>query len=256
MKKITKLTHIIVFSSMCAIVTGCASTKITQEPIKIAGVNQPNSVVNQIKDERSMVKVSVSTVTDSELATIVCNNAETYLSENNYSVTKGDADLYLKLDIDESVYDQAGEYVILDGTLSNVLTTSNKSEILARMPEASVRSNRTLGDKAARKEIARKLSDELNAWMGKEISPEVLGIEARSVSIYMRNSNESKDSIYISNFIEKVAKLDGVIDVTLIKHDTIKRNFVINIVLRASKFPEGITNKIMVTYPELKLNFK
>lgn len=256
MKKLTKLTNAVVFCSFCLLATGCASTKILPPQAPDSGNDEPKDMVNQIIDERSLVKIAVSSANDSELASIICDNAESYLAQNNYAVTKGEADLYLKLKVEESVYDQAGEYVILDGSLSNVLTTNDKSEILARMPELSVRSDRTLGDKAARKEIAKKLSSKLDTWMEKEISPECLGIESRNVSIFLRSRRESKDTNYVTDFINKVEKLDGVLDVTLIKHDINTRNFVINVVFKESEFPTGITNKIMVECPELNLKYK
>ncbi len=245
MKKITKLRNIIVFSSLCAIVTGCASTKVVSE----------SSEVNKLIDERSLISVSVYSSKNTELSTAICNNAETYLAQNKYCVTKDNADLVLKLDVEESVYDEAGEYVILDGTLSNVLTTYDNSIVLARMPECSARSKRTLGDVVARRELTKKLSNQLQEWMEQEISPDILEIESRNITIFRNFGLRKNDAAYIREFISKVEKIKGVYAVTLIKHDVSQRNFVVNIILSTTEIPEGISNRIMATYPELKLKY-
>lgn len=250
MKKYTKVSHMAVFCSLCIAMTGCTSVQVSKDipPIGLPSV--------RVIDEKSVVTVSVSTSDKSDLATKIKNNAEAYLADNNYNVTTGNAaDLFLKFSVDESIYDKIGEYVILNASMEGTLTGVDPSYIIARMPEVSARTERTLGEAAAQKELVKKLSKEYNKWIDKVVSPQYLSIESYNFSFFIAKGRESNDAKYISEVISKINEMDGVVTAILLSQNVSDRKFVVNVVYYSSDFPAGFINKLMTTYPELNLKY-
>lgn len=251
MKKNTKISQMAVLCSLCIAMTGCASVKVSKDPVSPIGSPSANVI-----DERSAVTVSVTTSDKSDLATKIKNNAEAYLADNNYTVTTGDvADLFLKFSVDESIYDKIGEYVILDASMEGSLTGVNPSYIIARMPEVSARTERTLGEAAAQKELVKTLTKEYNKWIDKVVSPQYLSIESYNYSFCITKGSEGNDAKYISEVLSKINEMDGVVTAILSSQNVAERKFVVNVVYYSSEYPAGFINELMLTYPELNLKY-
>jgi hypothetical protein len=231
--------------------TGCTSTHVSSTET----VTTPGRDFGSPQELVTTLHVAVRTVppTGLPLADALGQRLTGYLTAQGMTLTPQAPDVIVTLAPVESIFDESGEYFLLEGRATgSVLSAADGKQLSSQA--FSVRGKRALGRDAARLALVDAFLPELQAWVTRAATPGSIPLAACEVRIGRPFfSWSANDPRYIQTFVKKIGAMPGVRRCELLTQNTDSRVCTFRIVYMKETYPEGILNAIIIANPDLKL---
>lgn len=251
MKTTHQITVLTLAATVASLSTGCLS---------VTGFDSPSPPRSAEDTLFISVDARPAEGQDGPLVRNVAASASQNLARRGFRLVDGNSsDVQVSFTVSQKEYNRAGDFIVYDGRVDGRVSMGGGSRIVDETV-LSARGNRALGETAATDALSSALLPQVDAWVGKTVTAEKLGVAVVTVSVEYRRIRESSKVGLVRDFINATESTDGVRACQLVGESWVPRwwradyTAFYRIVYDTGAFPNGPLNTISLHNPGLNLS--
>lgn len=218
------------------------------------GFNTPAELVQQLNFG---IRTSPETPEAKALAERIERQVAGRLIADGQTLKPAAADLLLDLTVRQSLFDQSGEFILLEGGVDGTLKRLYDGKLLAH-DRIEAKGKRELGADKAVASLAEALAPKLDAWIKNACAPERIPMAACVIDVRRSwmttfTPGSKLNAEYAERFVKAVSGMPGVLRCELVGEEPNERLMRFRILYLKDQYPQGLLNAILVANENLRL---
>jgi hypothetical protein len=217
-------------------------------------VNTPEELVHYLNFG---VRAEAKTPEAKSLAELVESQTAGRLIAKGQVLKPSLADVLLELSVNQTVFDQSGEFILLDGEVDGTIKRLYDGQLLAH-DRLTARGKRELGMDKAVASLGEVLVPKIDNWVDNAIKPGRIPMAASIINVKRARTidftpGSRLNAEYAEKFVNHVSALPGVMKCELVGEVPDERLLKFRVIYLKDFVPAGLLNKILATKNDLQL---